>query len=565
MPQPPLLTPPLLISDTSAGLLSVVALLALLALAYVPLGDYLAAVLTPGRHTKPERALYRVLGVDPDGSQSARSYAVAVLAFSGVSILALFAILVGQAHLPFSRGMSGMSLPMALNTAVSFVTNTNWQSYAGEATLGYTAQMAGLAVQNFASAAVGIVVAAVLIRGFLGRQTDEVGNFWVDLVRVNLRLLLPLATIVAVVLIGTGAIQNFLPDHTVTTLAGGTQTLPGGPVASQEAIKELGTNGGGFFNANSAHPYENPNPLSDLMEIFALLLIPVCLTRAAGTMLGNRRQGTALLAAMAVLWGSALALTTWAETAGDGVATRLAGAAMEGKETQFGVWASALFATSTTATSTGAVNSLHDSMTAAGGGVVLLNMLLGEVSPGGTGSGLYGILVAAVVAVFVAGLMVGRTPELLGKKIGSKEMTYVALYVLTTPALVLVGLGVAIALPQTAAAMGNPGGHGFSEVFYAFASAANNNGSAFGGLTVTSAFFELTLAAVMLLGRLAPMMLVIGLAGRLARGRVVPATAGTLPTHTPLFVTLLIGVIVLVGGLTFFPGLALGPIAEALS
>jgi potassium-transporting ATPase potassium-binding subunit len=554
-----------LMSDPTAGLLSIAALLGMLALAYVPLGDYMAAVLTPTRHTPVERGLYRAMGVDPEGRQSGRSYMIAVLAFSCISIVVLGAILIGQALLPYSRGMAGMSLPMALNTAISFVTNTNWQSYAGESTLGYTAQMAGLAVQNFASAAVGIAVAAALIRGFLARQTDEVGNFWVDLVRVNLRLLLPLATILAVVLIGSGVIQNFVADHTITTIAGGSQTLPGGPVASQEAIKELGTNGGGFFNANSAHPYENPNAWSNLLEIFALLLIPVCLTRTAGTMLRNRRQGTALLAAMAVLWGIALAATTWAETAANGAATAAAGAAMEGKETRLGIWASALFATSTTGTSTGAVNSMHDSMTAAGGGVVLFNMLLGEVSPGGTGSGLYGILIAAIVAVFVAGLMVGRTPEFLGKKIGHQEMTYVALYVLTTPAVVLVGLGVAIALPQTTSAMANPGGHGFSEVLYAFASAGNNNGSAFGGLTVTSTFFQLSLAAVMLIGRLAPIVLVLGLAGRLARSRTVPLTAGTLPTATPLFVTLLIGVIVLVGGLTFFPALALGPVAEALS
>ena len=563
MPVPLLTDSPL--SDLGAGLLSIAALLGLLALAYVPLGDYLAAVLTPTRHTRVERGLYRLVGVNPDGQQSARSYAIAVLAFSGVSILVLIAILMGQGHLPYSRGLAGMSLPMAVNTAVSFVTNTNWQSYAGESTLGYTAQMAGLAVQNFASAAVGIAVAAALIRGFVARQADEVGNFWVDLIRVNLRLLLPLATVFAVVLIGLGVIQNFAPDHTITTLAGGSQTLPGGPVASQEAIKELGTNGGGFFNANSAHPYENPGPVSNLLEIFALLLIPVALTRTAGTMLGNRRQGYALLGAMGVLWGLALAATGWAENLGAGTATRAAGAAMEGKETQFGIWSSVLFATSTTGTSTGAVNSMHDSMTAAGGGVVLVNMLLGEVSPGGTGSGLYGILIAAIVAVFVAGLMVGRTPELLGKKIGAGEMTFVSLYVLTTPALVLIGLGVAIALPQTASAMNNPGAHGFSEVFYAYASAANNNGSAFAGITVTSVFFQLTLAAAMLLGRLVPMVLVIALAGRLARARAVPVTAGTLPTHTPLFVTLLIGVIVLVGGLTFFPGLALGPIAEALS
>ena len=553
------------LGDTASGLLTLAALLAILALAYVPLGNYLTAVLTPVRHTRAERGLYRLLGVDPDGQQNARSYALAVLAFSLVSILVLVAILMGQAQLPFNRGLAGMGPSMAINTAVSFVTNTNWQSYAGESTLGYTAQAVGLTVQNFSSAAVGIAVAAALLRGFAARNSAELGNFWVDLIRIVLRLLLPLSIVVAVLLLACGVIQNLDPDRVITTIAGGSQTLPGGPVASQEAIKVVGTNGGGFFNANSAHPYENPTPVANLIEIASLLLIPVALTRTAGTMLGSRRQGTALLAAMAVLWGAVLAATTWAEVAARGTVPAAAGAAMEGKETQFGLWGSALFATSTTGTSTGAVNGMHDSMTAAGGGLTLINMLLGEVSPGGVGSGLYGILIAAIVAVFVAGLMVGRTPELLGKKIGAREMSLVAGYVLASPALVLIGLGVAMALPSTPDAMANTGGHGFSEVFYAYASAANNNGSAFAGLTVTSPFFQLSLAAAMLLGRFVPMVLVIALAGQLARSGTVPASSGTLPTHTPLFISLLIGVIVLVSGLTFFPALALGPIAEALS
>ncbi len=553
------------LGDTASGLLTLAALLAILALTYVPLGNYLTDVLTPVRHTRAERGLYRLLGVDPDGQQNARSYALAVLAFSLVSILVLVAILMGQAQLPFNRGLAGMGPSMAINTAVSFVTNTNWQSYAGESTLGYTAQAVGLTVQNFSSAAVGIAVAAALLRGFAARNSAELGNFWVDLIRIVLRLLLPLSIVVAVLLLACGVIQNLDPDRVITTIAGGSQTLPGGPVASQEAIKVLGTNGGGFFNANSAHPYENPTPVANLIEIASLLLIPVALTRTAGTMLGSRRQGTALLAAMAVLWGAVLAATTWAEVAARGTVPAAAGAAMEGKETQFGLWGSALFATSTTGTSTGAVNGMHDSMTAAGGGLTLINMLLGEVSPGGVGSGLYGILIAAIVAVFVAGLMVGRTPELLGKKIGAREMSLVAGYVLASPALVLIGLGVAMALPSTPDAMANTGGHGFSEVFYAYASAANNNGSAFAGLTVTSPFFQLSLAAAMLLGRFVPMVLVIALAGQLARSGTVPASSGTLPTHTPLFISLLIGVIVLVSGLTFFPALALGPIAEALS
>ncbi len=345
------------LGDTAAGLLTIAALLAVLALAYVPLGDYLTSVLTPTRHLRVERGLYRVLGVNPDGQQNARSYALAVLAFSLVSIVVLVAILMGQAYLPFSRGLAGMGPTMAINTAVSFVTNTNWQSYAGESTLGYTAQAAGLTVQNFASAAVGIAVAGALLRGFAARRSGELGNFWVDLIRIVIRVLLPLSLLVAVLLLACGVIQNLSPDRLISTVAGGSQTLPGGPVASQEAIKELGTNGGGFFNANSAHPFENPNPVSNLIEIASLLLIPVALTRTAGTMLGSRRQGTALLATMAVLWGAALAVTTWAEVAARGAVPAAAGAAMEGKETQFGQWASALFATSTTGTSTGAVNS----------------------------------------------------------------------------------------------------------------------------------------------------------------------------------------------------------------
>jgi K+-transporting ATPase ATPase A chain len=351
----------------------------------------------------------------------------------------------------------------------------------------------------------------------------------------------------------------------VQTLTGGTQTIPGGPVASQEAIKELGTNGGGFFNANSAHPFENPTPLANLLQLFLILVIPVSLTRTFGTMIGHRKQGLAVLGAMTVMLGAALTVATWAEAGGHSQAARLAGGAMEGKETQLGTWASSLFAVVTTGTSTGAVNASHDSMTPAGGGMTMINMMLGEVSPGGVGAGIYGILVMAILAVFVAGLMVGRTPEMLGKKIGTREMTYVALYTLSVPAVVLVGIAAAIALPGTPGAMGNPGGHGFSEVVYAFTSAANNNGSAFGGLTVTSDFFQLSLAAAMLLGRFIPIVLVLALAGSLAKQGKVPVTAGTLPTHTPLFAGLLVGVILLITGLTFFPALALGPLAEALA
>ncbi len=550
-------------SDTLGGLLTIALLVALLAAAYVPLGDYMARVYTSTSHLRVERVVYRLSGVNPDAEQGARSYATGVVGFSLVSIVVLMAIQLGQAALPMDRDLPGVPFWMSFNTAVSFVTNTNWQSYAGESTLGFTTQMAGLAVQNFLSAAVGIAVAVALIRGFVRSRSGSLGNFWVDLTRGTIRILLPLSFVAALLLVAGGVVQSFA-DSTMSTLAGHAQVLTGGPVASQEAIKELGNNGGGFFNANSAHPFENPTSITNLLEVFLILVLPVALTRTLGTMLGNRRQGLAILSVMGVLWSVSLAVTTWAEVGAHSPAARAAGAAMEGKETRFGEWASALFAVATTGTSTGAVNASHDSLTAAGGGTVLVNMMLGEIVPGGVGAGIYGILVMAILAVFVAGLMVGRTPELLGKKISAKQMTYVALYTLTTPALVLVGTGIAISRSSTVDAMGNPGGHGFSEVLYAFTSAANNNGSAFGGLTVTSDFFQITLGLAMLVGRLLPIVLVLLLAGSLAEQGKVPVTAGTLPTHTPLFVGMLVGVILIMTGLTYFPALALGPIAEAL-
>ena len=551
-------------SDTWSGLLTIVALVGVLALVYVPFGDYMARVFTTRSHWRVEKRIYRLAGVNADAEQGSRAYSLSVVAFSMVSVVALMAILIGQAHLPFDRGLSGMPFWMSFNTAISFVANTNWQSYGGESTLGFAAQMGGLAVQNFLSAAVGIAVAVALIRGFVRVRSGSLGNFWVDLVRATLRVLLPIAFIGALILLANGVIQNFT-DTTVDTLAGHSQVITGGPVASQEVIKELGTNGGGFFNANSAHPFENPNGFTNLLEIFLILLIPICLTRTLGTMLGNRRQGLTVLGAMGALMALFVTVVTWAEVGAHSQAAQAAGAAMEGKETRFGEWASSLFAVMTTGTSTGAVNAAHDSMTPTGGGMVLLNMMLGEVTPGGVGSGIYGILIMSILAVFIAGLMVGRTPEFLGKKIGAKEMTYVALYTLTVPAIILVGVGTAIALGSTPDAMGNPGGHGFSEVVYAYTSGANNNGSAFGGITVTSDFFQITIGLAMLLGRLVPIVLVLLLAGSLARQNKVPDTAGTLPTTTPLFAGLLVGVILLVTGLTFFPALALGPIAEALA
>ncbi len=551
-------------TDTLGGLLSIAVLLSLLAVAYVPLGDHMARAFTSPRHLRVERLVYRATGVSPDAEQSPRSYLLSVVGFTLVSVAVLMGVLLAQAHLPLSRDLAGMPWWMSFNTAISFVTNTNWQSYAGESTLGFTAQMAGLAVQNFLSAAVGIAVAVALIRGFSRTRGGTLGNFWVDLTRGTLRILLPLAFVGAVALAAGGVVQTF-SDTTATTLMGDPQVLTGGPVASQESIKLLGNNGGGFFNANSAHPFENPTALTNLLEIFLILVLPVCLTRTLGTMLGNRRQGLAVLGAMAALWAVSVAVTTWAEVGTHAPAVQAAGAAMEGKETRFGAWATSLFAVATTGTSTGAVNASHDSMTPVGGGTVLVYMMLGEVVPGGVGAGIYGILVMAILAVFVCGLMVGRTPELLGKKIRAREMTYVALYALTTPTLVLLGTATAIGRDSTADAMGNPGGHGFSEVLYAYTSAANNNGSAFGGITVTSVFFQITLGLAMLLGRLLPIAFVLLLAGSLAAQPKVPVTAGTLPTHRPLFVGMLVGVIVIMTALTYFPALALGPIAEALA
>ncbi|MEV7429928.1 potassium-transporting ATPase subunit KdpA [Nocardioides sp. NPDC092400] len=551
-------------SDTVAGLLQVAALVLLLALVHVPLGDYMARVFTSSKHLRAERALYRLTGVDPQADQTAKSYAVSVVGFSLVSLVVLMGILLGQAYVPFDRDLPGMGFWMSFNTAASFVANTNWQSYGGESTLGFAAQMAGLAVQNFLSAAVGIAVAVALVRGFTRVRSGRIGNFWVDLTRGTLRILLPMAFLAAVLLMAGGVVQSF-SDSTMDTLAGHSQVLTGGPVASQEAIKELGTNGGGFYNANSAHPFENPNGYTNLLEIFLMLVIPISLTRTLGTMLGNRRQGLAVLGTMVFLMAVSLTVLTAAEAGGRGQSAQAAGAAMEGKETRFGEWASALFGMVSTGTSTGAVNASHDSFTPTGGGSVMVNMMLGEITPGGVGSGIYGILVMAVVAVFIAGLMVGRTPELFGKKIGSRQMTYVALYTLTTPALVLVGTGVAISLGSTPGAMANPGGHGFSEVLYAYTSGANNNGSAFGGITVTSDFFQISIGLAMLLGRLVPIVLVLLLAGSLAEQATVPTTAGTLPTHKPLFAALLVAVILVLTGLTYFPALSLGPIAEALA
>ncbi|MFI5629533.1 potassium-transporting ATPase subunit KdpA [Streptomyces sp. NPDC051664] len=552
-------------TDTLAGWLQVLALVVALGLTFRPLGGYIARVLTTDHHWTAERLIYRAGGVNGDADQKWSVYLRSILAFSAVSVLFLYAFLRLQNHLLLSLGMKPVTTDQSFNTAASFVTNTNWQSYSGESTMGHLVQMAGLAVQNFVSAAVGIAVVAALIRGFSRKMTDRVGNFWVDLTRIVLRVLLPLAFVFAIVLVAAGAVQNFHGIHDITTIAGGHQSMTGGPVASQETIKQLGTNGGGFYNANSAHPFENPNAFTNLIEIYLMLVIAFSLPRTFGTMIGDNRQGYAIVAVMASLWVASVAIVTANELHSvSSAAGHAAGGMMEGKETRFGIWASALFAVSTTLTSCGAVNSFHDSYTPGGGGMTIFNMMLGEIAPGGAGSGLYGILILAIVAVFVAGLMVGRTPEYLGKKLRGQEMKFASLYILTTPALALVGAGLAMAFPGERAAMLNSGPHGFSEVLYAFASAANNNGSAFAGLSVNTVWYNTTLGVVMLVGRFLPMVFVLALAGSLAGQQPVPVTAGTLPTHRPQFVGLLTGVILIVVGLTYFPALALGPLAEGL-
>ncbi|MCG7418468.1 potassium-transporting ATPase subunit KdpA [Microbacterium sp. ACRRU] len=544
-------------------------LLVALGLAYRPVGDYIARIYTGDRDLAVERVMYRAIGVDPRGAQTWQAYLRSVLLFSAVGVVFVYALMRLQPLLPFALGLEAPGEALSFNTAVSFVTNTNWQSYSGETTLGYTVQFAALTVQNFVSAAVGIAVAVALVRGFAYRRSGVIGNFWVDLVRGTVRLLAPFAIVAAVVLLAGGVIQNLNGFTDATTLAGAAQSIPGGPVASQEAIKLLGTNGGGFFNVNSAHPFENPAPWTNLFEIFLMLVIPFSLPRAFGRIVGDDRQGYTILGVMAAIFVASTALLTWAETAGAGTAPQLAGGAMEGKEVRFGIFGSTLFGSTSTLTSTGAVNSMHDSYTALGGMMPMINMMLGEVAPGGVGSGLYGMLILAVIAVFVGGLLIGRTPEYLGKKIGPREIKLASLYILVTPTLVLAGTALSFALPGIrddveTTSIWNPGVHGLSEVLYAFTSAANNNGSAFAGLTANTPWFNTALAVAMLLGRFLPIVFVLALAGSLAAQDAVPATAGTLPTHRPQFAGLLAGVAVIVTALTYFPVLTLGPLAEGL-
>ncbi|MDT5141713.1 MAG: potassium-transporting ATPase potassium-binding subunit [Mycobacterium sp.] len=548
-----------------------VAFLALLVLAlvaiHVPLGDYMFHVYTSPRDWRVEKVVYRVIGADPKAQQPWYAYARSVLAFSAVSVLFLFFFELLQDKLPLHlhNPATPMTPSLAWNTAISFVTNTNWQAYAGESTQGHLVQMAGLAVQNFASAAVGMAVAIALVRGFARVKTIEIGNFWVDLVRGTLRILLPLSIIAAAVLLAGGVIQNFhLHDQVVTTLSGAQQTITGGPVASQEAIKELGTNGGGFYNANSAHPFENPTRLTNWVEIFLLLAISFSLPRTFGRMVESKKQGYAIAAIMGVLAVISVACVGVFQLGHHGTVPTATGAAMEGVEQRFGIANSAVFADATTLTSTGAVDSAHDSYTSLGGGVAMLNMQLGEVAPGGVGSGLYGMLILAVLSVFIAGLMVGRTPEYLGKKITPREMKLAAAYLPVTELLVLVGTAVAMGLPGPRAGMANTGPHGLSEVLYAFTSAANNNGSAFAGLSANTTWYNTALGLAMVIARFLPMVLVLALAGSLAGQKHTPESAGSLPTHRPQFVGLVAAVAVIIAALTFLPALALGPLAEGI-
>jgi K+-transporting ATPase ATPase A chain len=563
-------------------------LIALLALA-VPLGSYMARVYSgearlAQRVLGPlERVFYRLAGVRPDEEMSWKKYAVSVLVFNLLGALVLYLLQRTQAALPLNpAGLANVSPEVSFNTAVSFATNTNWQAYGGETTMSHLTQMLGLAVQNFVSAATGMAVLVAFIRGFTRRTAEGLGSFWVDLTRTTLYVLLPLSFVLALLLVSQGVVQTFSGSATarlldaVSTDTGSVidQILALGPAASQIAIKQLGTNGGGVFNVNSAHPFENPTPLSNFFEVLAILLIPAALCFTFGAMVKDRRQGWAVLLAMLAIFIPLLIATTSFEQAGNPLFTaagvdQLASAAssggnMEGKEVRFGITNSAQWAVVTTAASNGSVNAMHDSFTPLGGLVPMWLMQLGEIIFGGVGSGLYGMLVYAIIAVFIAGLMVGRTPEYLGKKIEAYEMTMASLVILLPAAAVLVGSAIASQVPETKEALGNPGAHGFSEILYAFSSGANNNGSAFGGLTASGTFYATAIGLCMLIGRYWVIVPVLAIAGSLAKKKLVPASAGTLPTHTPLFVGLLVGTIVLVGALTFIPALALGPIVEHL-
>ena len=566
--------------DTAAWTLLATFLVVLLLLAW-PLGRAIAALCDgrlPRWMQRVESPLFKLAGVAPDQPMHWRTYAFALLAFNAIGALAVYGLQRLQHLLPLNpAGMTAVSADSSFNTAISFVSNTNWQGYAGESTMSHLTQMLGMTVQNFLSAATGIAVAFALARGFAARSTDGrgfIGNFWADIVRITVWLLLPLSFVLAMFFVGQGVIQNLDASHALRTVEGATQTIAMGPVASQEAIKMLGTNGGGFFNANSAHPFENPTPLSNFVQMLAMFLIPAALCFAFGRVVGDKRQGFAVLAAMMVLFVAAVLVILPAEQAGnpllaplgvDQTASALqAGGNMEGKETRFGISSSALFAAITTAASCGAVNAMHDSFTPLGGMVPIVLMQLGEVVFGGVGSGLYGMLIFAILAVFIAGLMIGRTPEYLGKKIEVHEMKLTSIAILVTPILVLAGTALAVSLGAGKAGIANPGAHGFSEILYALTSAGNNNGSAFAGLSANTPFYNGLLAVAMWFGRFGMIVPVLAIAGALAAKKRLPVTAGTMPTHGPLFVALLIGTVLLVGLLNYVPALALGPVVEHL-
>jgi potassium-transporting ATPase potassium-binding subunit len=563
------------------NVIELVILIVMLAVSTPLLGNYMAKVFTnkkaPGdRMFLPvERLTYRITGVNPEGEQRWTVYAVSLLAFSMVSALVLYGMQRLQAHVPFNPDHLGnVPAPLSFNTAVSFLTNTNWQNYAGADTMAQFTQMAGLVVEMFTSAAAGIAVAVALIRGLTRKRSTTLGNFWVDLIRIITRILFPMAVILTIIFIAQGAEQNLHATHALTTLTGQHQGLPGGPVASQEAIKQVGTNGGGYLNANAAHPFENPTGLTNLLSNWVLLSIPFALGWTFGKMAKDRKQGMAVVGAMFALWIIAAALVAPFEANGNihisqaqvsqSITASSPGGNMEGKEVRNGPIISAVFGSSSTGTSTGSVDSAHDSYTPLGGGVLLFNMMLGEVSPGGTGSGLYGMLIFALLAVFVAGLMVGRTPEYLGKKIQAAEMKLVVIYLLMVPLVALTFAAISVIMHSSLASIENPGPHGLSEITYAYVSASNNNGSAFGGLSGNTDWYNTTLGICMLVGRFALMVPVLAIAGSLGRKQTVPPSSGTFPTGTPLFALLLGGIAVIVVGLTYFPVLALGPIVEHL-
>ncbi|TPL92306.1 potassium-transporting ATPase subunit KdpA [Mesorhizobium sp. B2-3-12] len=559
---------------TINGWIQILVYCGIIVLLVKPLGGYMHRVFN-GDHTllSPifgplERELYRICGTSDREEQHWATYAVAMLLFNLAGFLVLYFLQRLQGSLPYNpAGMSAIDPALAFNTAASFITNTNWQNYGGESTMSYLVQMAGLTVQNFVSAATGIAIAIALIRGFARASGKSIGNFWVDLTRCTLYVLLPLCIVLTLVYVWLGMPQTLGPYIDATTLEGAKQTIALGPVASQVAIKMLGTNGGGFFNANATHPFENPDAISNLIQMVTIFALGAALTNVFGRMVGNQRQGWAILASMGVLFIVGVAVCYWAEAAGNPLVHALGidGGNMEGKESRFGIALSALFAVITTAASCGAVNAMHDSFTALGGMIPLINMQLGEVIVGGVGAGFYGMLMFILIAVFVAGLMVGRTPEYLGKKIEAKEVKMAMLAILCLPLAMLVFTAIAVVLPSAVASIANGGPHGFSEILYAYTSAAANNGSAFGGLTGNTPWYNITIGIGMLMGRFLVIIPALAIAGALAAKKTVPASAGTFPTDGPLFVGLLVGVIVIVGGLTFFPALAVGPVVEHLA